>query len=272
MKKITLFTAMLLSVIPLLHAQCNDNAVLPYLENFDNALPPDLPECTYSYRQTFVGSDWESVAAPNNGFTGNVAQYSTYSDVGWGMSCYFIVRPVELTAGMAYKVSYKYASDNNDTAIDAFKLALYSNNVPTEIELASHSGVTGTEVINHATEAFTVPVTENYYLRFSIESSGNMGILYLDDIKIEETGVMAIAHNKAISLDCYPNPVKDILTINNTTGGDTLQLYNMAGQLLLAQAASETATTLNFENIPSGIYLLKAASERGSKTTHLIKQ
>ncbi|MHA3788769.1 T9SS type A sorting domain-containing protein [Flavobacterium hauense] len=272
MKKITLFTAMLLSVMPLLHAQCNDNAVLPYLENFDNALPPDLPDCTYSYRQTFVGSDWECVTAPNNGFTGNVGRYSTYSDVGWSMYCDYILRPVPLTAGIAYKVSYKYAHDDNETAIDVFKLALYSNGVPTEIELASHSGITGTEVVNHSTEAFTVPVTANYYLRFSIESSGNQGILYLDDIKIEETGVMATADNKAISLDCYPNPVKDVLTITNTTSRDKLLLYNMAGQLLLAQAASETATTLNFENIPAGIYLLKAASERGSKATHLIKQ
>lgn len=271
MKKITLLAAMLLSLTTAMHAQCTGTLPLPYFENFDSTLPPDLPDCTYSYKQTFVGNEWECAEAPNSSFTGNVGRYSTYSDVGWSMYCDYILRPVELTAGTAYKVSYKYAHNDNETAIDAFRLGLSSNDQPS-IELASHVGVTGTEIVNHSTELFTVDATGNYYLRFSLESSGNQGILYLDDIKIEEMGIMATADISSTIINCYPNPVKDIVMVSNTTTQDKFELYTIAGQLLLTQAGTETTTQFNLENLSAGIYILKTASEGSTKTTHLIKQ
>jgi hypothetical protein len=270
MKKITLLAAML-SLTPIIHAQCNENASLPYLENFDTALPPDLPDCTYSYKQTFVGSDWDCITAPNDGFTGNVGRYSTYSDVGWSMYCDFIMRPVTLTAGMAYKVSYKYAHNDNETAIDFLRLGVFTNGQPEPIELAVHEGITGTAVINHSTELFTVPTTGSYYLRFSLETAGNQGILYLDDIKIEEMGVMEIKDNELTKISFYPNPVKDQLTIT-TTGVEIIELYNTAGQLLLTQPSTDTTTIVNLENISSGIYLLKTSSHKTTKTVQLIKE
>lgn len=271
MKKITLLAAMLLSLTPIAHAQCNENAPLPYLENFDAALPPDLPDCTYSYKQTFVGSEWETAAAPNENFTGNVGRYSTYSDVGWSMYCDFIMRPVTLTTGMAYKVSYKYAHNDNETAIDILRLGMFTNGQPNPIELALHEGITGTGVINHSTELFTVPTTGSYYLRFSLEAGGNQGILYLDDIKIEEMGVMETKDNELTKMSFYPNPVKDNLTIT-TSEGETIELYNTAGQLLLTQPAADTTTVVNLENISSGIYLLKTSSHKATKTVQLIKE
>lgn len=272
MKKITLLAAMLLSLTPRANAQCNENASLPYLENFDAALPPDLPDCTYSYKQTFVGSEWETAAAPNENFTGNVGRYSTYSDVGWSMYCYFIMRPVTLTTGMAYKVSYKYAHNDNETAIDILSLGMFTNTQEDPIELSVHEGITGTAVINHSTELFTVPTTGSYYLRFSLETGGNQGILYLDDIKIEEIGVMETNDNEFTTISHYPNPVKDQLTITNTTGGEIIELYNTAGQLLLTQPSADATTIVNLENISSGIYLLKTSSHKASKTVQLIKE
>jgi len=270
MKKITLLAAILLS-FPSMNAQCNENAQLPYLENFDTTVPLGLPDCTYSYRQTFVGNEWETAAAPNNNFTGNVGQYSTYSDVGWSMYCDFIMRPVTLTTGIAYKVSYKYSHNDNETAIDFLRVGVFNNGQPDPIELALHEGITGTAVINHSTELFTVPATGSYYLRFSLESAGNQGILYLDDIKIEEMGVMEIKDNELTKMSFYPNPVKDKLTIT-TSGGETIELYNTAGQLLLTRRAADTTTIVNLENISAGIYFLKTTSYQASKTVQFIKE
>lgn len=271
MKKITFLAVVLLLSAHDLHSQCTDVA-LPYFENFDTALPPDLPDCTYSYKQTFVGSDWECITAPNTNFTGNVGRYSTYSDAGWGMWCDYILRSVQLTAGMGYKISYKYAHDDNDTAIDAFRLALFSNNQPTTLELASHEQVTGTEVINFSTEIFTVPTTGNYYIRFTIESAGNQGILYLDDIKVEEMGIMAANDTVFSQMSLYPNPVKESLTITNTNSLETLELYTITGQLVLKQPAADTTTIINLDNLPSGIYILKTSNQQASKTMQLIKE
>jgi hypothetical protein len=272
MKKITLLAVMLISSASALQAQCNGDVPLPYLENFDTTILPDLPDCTYSYKQTFVGNDWEATSAPNTDFTGNVARYNTYSDVGWSMWCSYIMRPVHLTAGMAYKVSYKYAHNENETAIYALRTNLYSNNSQPEIAVGNHEAITGTAVVNYTTELFTVPTTNSYYLRFDIESAGSEGILYLDDIKIEEMGVMGTVDNTISGLSCYPNPVKDILTITNAAAIEKLELYNIAGQLLLTQSASEQTAYLNLENLPAGAYFLKAKSGAAAQTLQVIKQ
>ncbi|PZR20621.1 MAG: hypothetical protein DI539_10390 [Flavobacterium psychrophilum] len=244
---------------------------LPYTENFDIALAPDLPDCTYSYKQTFVGSDWDCSIAPNNSFTGNVGRYSTYSDVGWGMTCDFVLRPVQLTAGATYKVSYKYANEDNQAAIDFLRVSLSSADAEIQIPLELHESISGVSPVTHSVE-FTITATATYYLRFSLETSGNQGILYLDDIKIEETGTTGIPGHELAGISCYPNPVKDRLTITNTTGSEELELYSITGQLLHTQPSSGNDTVMNFENFPAGIYILKTSLQRSNKTIRLIKE
>lgn len=271
MKKTVLLTAVLFSITQSINAQCNDAVPLPYTENFDTALPPDLPDCTYSYKQTFVGSEWECVTAPNNSFTGNVGRYSTYSDVGWGMTCDFILRPVQLTAGSTYRVSYKYANEDSQSAIDILRVSLSSANAEIQIPLELHESISGATPVDHSVE-FTITSTATYYLRFSLETSGNQGILYLDDIKIEETGITGISSPALTGIGYYPNPVKDRLTITNTTGSENLQLYSITGQLLHAQPSSENATVVDFENLPAGIYILKTGLQNSNKSISIIKK
>lgn len=271
MKKIILSAAMLLTFVLKTQAQCNVAVPLPYEENFDMAILPDLPECTYSNKQTFVGGDWETVAAPNNSFSGNVARYVTYSDAGWNMYCIYGLRPVELTAGMAYRISYKYAHDTNDTAIDQLTVGMYRSENP-NIELITHEGITGTEATSYTSELFTVPENDTYYFHFDVMTSGSQGIIYLDDIRIEAMGVMSNIDRKFAQLACYPNPVKDVVTITNDTPLQQLELFNTTGQLLLAQAATEETTQLNIEHLPAGVYFLKAGSGTAVQTLKLIKQ
>lgn len=271
MKKTVLLTAVLFSITQSINAQCNDAVPLPYVENFDTSLPPDLPDCTYSYRQTFVGSEWDCAIAPNSSFTGNVGRYSTYSDVGWGMTCDFILRPVQLAAGSIYNVSYKYANEDNQAAIDILRVSLSSANAEIQIPLESHESISGAAPVNHSVE-FTITSTATYYLRFSLETSGNQGILYLDDIKIEETGITGIPDPALAGIIYYPNPVKDRLTITNTTGSENLELYSITGQLLYAQPSSENATLIDFQNFPAGIYLLKPGLKNSTKTISIIKE
>jgi hypothetical protein len=273
MKKITLLAVMLLPCISKAQAQCADIMPLPYIENFDTSLPPDLPDCTYSYKQTFVGNDWDAVAAPNSNFTGNVARYVTYSNAGWGMACSFFLRPVQFTAGTNYKISYKYAKNDDGEGLDILRTAIFSNNSqPDDIVLATHEEIIGTTVVNYTTALFTVPATGIYYIRFDVESLGNQGILYLDDIKIEEMDVAGINDNTMPELTCFPNPVKDVLTVTNTGALQQLELYNTTGQLLLTQVPLKETTTLNLEKLPVGVYFLRAKSGTTAKTIQLIKQ
>lgn len=270
MKKITLLAAMLFAFVTSTIAQCNE-APLPYHENFDTAELPYLPDCTYSVKQMFGGNDWQTVAVPNAGFSGNAASYDTNSIENQAMYCYYYMRPVQLITGMAYKISYKYAHDGTATPIDHLSVKLNYGGLG-EISISSHEEISGTDVVNHSSELFTVPITDSYYLYFNIESEGNQGILYLDDIKIEEMGAMGNSDIELAELTYYPNPVKDRLTISNTTQLESLEVYNPAGQSLLTQYPSEEKATISFENLPSGIYFLQARSKRAIKTIPIIRQ
>lgn len=270
MKKITHLAAMLIAFATSAIAQC-DEALLPYHENFDTAELPYLPDCTYSVKQMFGGNDWETVGAPNANFSGNVASYDTNSIENQAMYCYYYMRPVQLTTGMAYKISYKYAHDDTATPIDRLAVKLNYGGLG-EISISSHEEILGTNVVNYSSELFTVPTTDSYYLYFNIESVGNQGILYLDDIRIEEMGAMGTDHLELAELTYYPNPVKDMLTLSNTTQLESLEVYNPAGQSLLMQYPSEETATISFENLPSGIYFLQAKSKGAIKTIPIIRQ
>ena len=65
-------------------------------------------------------------------------------------------------------------------------------------------------------------------------------------------------------LNIYPNPCRDILYIEGIENGETINIYNLQGQLQLSTLNSQLLTL----NLPSGIYIIKSSS----KTSKFIKQ
>ncbi|MEM6719924.1 MAG: T9SS type A sorting domain-containing protein [Bacteroidota bacterium] len=77
--------------------------------------------------------------------------------------------------------------------------------------------------------------------------------------------------NELAELSIYPNPVKDIIHINNTsTEIIKAEILNVNGQLVLSQ--ENNLTTINVNSLPSGMYMLKVYSEKAKKTIKIIKE
>lgn len=70
----------------------------------------------------------------------------------------------------------------------------------------------------------------------------------------------------ALSLELYPNPVRDILNIKGQY--QSLEIFNMAGQLLVT---ANGEALINVSNLPSGTYIVKAISNDKQATYKLIK-
>ena len=79
-----------------------------------------------------------------------------------------------------------------------------------------------------------------------------------------------------ISLNAFnvsPNPVKDVVTINTTSGFDTVEVFNQLGQSVLKSSPDlMNSNRLDLSSLNPGIYLMQIRSNNKSKTVKIIKE
>ncbi|KGO93448.1 fibronectin type III domain-containing protein [Flavobacterium subsaxonicum] len=85
----------------------------------------------------------------------------------------------------------------------------------------------------------------------------------------DTTGLGDVTFNK---LKVYPNPTSNIITIDNAAAIDSVEVYNITGQLVLKQNIGSTNTTINLENLQAGAYLLNVYANDATKRVKIIKQ
>lgn len=67
----------------------------------------------------------------------------------------------------------------------------------------------------------------------------------------------------------YPNPVRDILTIDSQENIESIQIYSMLGELL---ASEKGAIQIDFSRYAKGVYFLKIDTENGSVFQKVVKE
>jgi len=111
-----------------------------------------------------------------------------------------------------------------------------------------------------------------FYACFALGSSGSSANKKCS-IAVNESTVgipSSSVENNFISF--YPNPAKDQLMINIADADNVkLSVYNIQGQLLIEQAATQKINQINISNLEKGIYLLKAESTKGVVLSRFIK-
>ncbi len=70
----------------------------------------------------------------------------------------------------------------------------------------------------------------------------------------------------------YPNPVKHILTINNTAAIDDIEIFSISGKAVLSKKINSNHAEVDLSSVSSGLYLLKVKSEGKTKTIKFIKE
>lgn len=70
----------------------------------------------------------------------------------------------------------------------------------------------------------------------------------------------------------YPNPVKDKLSIVNTTDISEVMIYNLAGAMVMKQNTSAKSVELNLSNVSTGTYIVKVVTGNEVKTFKIIKK
>ena len=99
--------------------------------------------------------------------------------------------------------------------------------------------------------------TESSVYSFTTGSTNPLGI---EDISVDTFSVS-------------PNPVKDIITINSSTGFDTVKVFNQLGQLVIkSNSKLMDGGRLDLSSLNPGMYLMQIRSHNKSKTIKIIKE
>lgn len=69
--------------------------------------------------------------------------------------------------------------------------------------------------------------------------------------------------NAGVEMNVFPNPARNVLTVQTTATSGDIKLYNMAGQQLLATAIAGSHTRLDVSALQSGMYLVELTTSQG---------
>ncbi|NIF06721.1 T9SS type A sorting domain-containing protein [Chryseobacterium sp. Tr-659] len=158
---------------------------VPYTLDFESLNTPNLPLCTSAVNDG-SGNIWQTYNLADQGFTGNVLRY--VYDSSNPANTWFFTNGINLTAGVSYRIRYKYGNAAGTVYAEKLKVAYGTS--------ASSAGMTNTladypdVIISAATSAFvdfTPATTSTYYFGFQAYSDADMNRLYVDDINVAVT-------------------------------------------------------------------------------------
>ncbi|WP_299335587.1 T9SS type A sorting domain-containing protein [uncultured Psychroserpens sp.] len=70
----------------------------------------------------------------------------------------------------------------------------------------------------------------------------------------------------------FPNPVKDVLTLDSPRAIDSVEIFNMLGQRIIAVDSQNTIQNIDMSNIQSGAYIVKVSIGDQTKAIRVIKE
>jgi len=177
---------------------------IPYSENFESAVTPALPACTTS-QNVGTGNNWETYSPDSNGFTSKVLNYTYNSNNP--ANAWFYTRALNLTAGVSYRLTYKYGNNGGETYVERLKVSYGTSAIATAMatELANHSNIINSETPITNTIDFTPSATGVYYIGFNVYSITDRNRLFVDDITVD------------VSPSCLPPNVVQISAVGKTS-------------------------------------------------------
>jgi hypothetical protein len=92
----------------------------------------------------------------------------------------------------------------------------------------------------------------------------------------EATTVFQLLSNPSFPIDAsvnlYPNPTHNIINIKATNTITSVQLFDAQGRLLQTKLVNENNTTLDITAQSAGVYFIKATTDKGIKVEKIVKQ
>jgi hypothetical protein len=72
------------------------------------------------------------------------------------------------------------------------------------------------------------------------------------------------------NVNLYPNPTKDVVTIENISGAHTISLVDMTGRTIKTVSVNAERMTVNFAGVQAGKYLVQITGEQMNETRTIV--
>lgn len=106
-------------------------------------------------------------------------------------------------------------------------------------------------------------------LRWATLANMNKGGADFGVIKLAGLNI-SIEKNNLIGLNVFPNPVSDILTIDNNEKIKLVQIYNIRGQEVKSIPVQKSNKNISVADLNSGVYILKVIDNNGASAIQKI--
>lgn len=81
---------------------------------------------------------------------------------------------------------------------------------------------------------------------------------------------VSVDFSKAAIIKIYPNPVKNIITIEGLTGKkSTISIIDINGRVLTTTSVNDATYTWNIKALPQGTYYLRTEADKKINTVNL---
>jgi len=74
------------------------------------------------------------------------------------------------------------------------------------------------------------------------------------------------------NLNYFPNPVKNSLTLSNSSAIESVEITSLLGQNVLTKTVNDLQAEINLSSLSNGVYFVKVSSEGQEKTIKIIKE
>jgi len=106
----------------------------------------------------------------------------------------------------------------------------------------------------------TLVVTNDYGTNTKVRT----GYIYVGGVGINELSQNAVT--------VFPNPVRDVMTVQSAGNIKEIQVYNVTGQLVISQTVNAKTITVNTSGLNTGIYTMKAILDNGTINKKIVIQ
>lgn len=215
------------------------STTIPYTENFNTTVYPNIPSCTYE-QHIGLGS-WYV-------FNANVMSYPDFTDEclffeynsSNSADSWFYTSGLNLVGGITYNLSYKYRADvagQSKMKVSYGNSPIATTMVNTLTNYTSISAAT-----NVTTTSFTPSSSGVYYIGFNGYGVGNGHFILVDDLNI--TGVPANTNSSLSALNSSVGTLSPVFSASTFNYSVTLPFGSSGGATLNATVAAGTSTSV----------------------------
>jgi hypothetical protein len=135
----------------------------------------------------------------------------------------------------------------------------YGNVLPVEGDYT----LVNTGVWEEVVRTFDIPAAVNVTARIRLKTVDSS--INIDDVSLVLTSSLGVDDfSSTEKIELFPNPVKDILSIDSRSGIKKLAVFNLLGQKVMVK---ENTNSLNVNKLKPGAYILKIVDENDSVST-----